>query len=143
MQHRRDEASAGEDVSHKVLLIVEDDPDIAAFLEMAIAQETRYRSLVAETGERALAMVRHVKPALFVLDYVLGTMNGITLYDCLHAQPGLEAVPAIILSASVEIHQEEIDQRQLIGVAKPFELDEFLLAISQALSLQREIHNER
>jgi DNA-binding response OmpR family regulator len=125
-------------MSLKVLLIVEDDPDIAAFLVMAISQEMSYRPLLAETGERALALVQHVKPAMFVLDYRLGTMDGIHLYDCLHAQPGLEAIPAIILSASVELHQDEIDQRQVIGIAKPFELDEFLLAIDKALSLHQE-----
>src|SRR2546421_9319932 len=86
--------------TRKTILIVEDDPSIAEFFKMAIAQETPYHPLLAETGERAFEIVQHVKPALFLLDYVLGTMSGLDLYDSLHAQQGLEAIPAIFLSAS-------------------------------------------
>src|SRR5205823_13826600 len=138
MSQIQDPSSKEKHLTRKVLLIVEDDLSIAALLMMAIAQETSYHPLVAETGERALELVQHVKPALFILDYVLGTMNGLHLYDSLHAQPGLEAIPAIILSASVEMHQEEIELRHLIGLAKPFELDELLLSIEQALNVPPE-----
>ncbi len=138
MSQIQDPSSKEKHLTRKVLLIVEDDPDIAAFLVMAIAQESPYRPLVAETGERALELVQHVKPALFILDYVLGTMNGLHLYDSLHAQQGFEAIPAIILSASVEQYQDEIEQRHLLGLAKPFELDELLLSIEQALSVPQE-----
>jgi DNA-binding response OmpR family regulator len=138
MSQIQDPSSKEEHLTRKVLLIVEDDPGTAAFLVMAIAQESPYRPLVAETGERALELVQHVKPALFILDYVLGTMNGLHLYDSLHAQQGLEAIPAIILSASVEQYQDEIEQRHLLGLAKPFELDELLLSIEQALSVPQE-----
>jgi DNA-binding response OmpR family regulator len=138
MSQIQDPSSKEEHLTRKVLLIVEDDPGTAAFLVMAIAQESPYRPLVAETGERALELVQHVKPALFILDYVLGTMNGLHLYDSLHAQQGFEAIPAIILSASVEQYQDEIEQRHLLGLAKPFELDELLLSIEQALSVPQE-----
>jgi DNA-binding response OmpR family regulator len=138
MSQIQDPSSREEHLTRKVLLIVEDDPGTAAFLVMAIAQESPYRPLIAETGERALELVQHVKPALFILDYVLGTMNGLHLYDSLHAQQGLEAIPAIILSASVEQYQDEIEQRHLLGLAKPFELDELLLSIEQALSVPQE-----
>jgi DNA-binding response OmpR family regulator len=124
--------------TRKAILIVEDDPYIASFLVMAIAQETPYHPLLAETGERALEMVRHVKPALFILDYILGTMNGLDLYDYLHTQQGFEAIPAIFLSASSERLQDETDQRHLIGLAKPIELDELLLSVRQALGVHQE-----
>jgi CheY-like chemotaxis protein len=125
--------------TRKAILIVEDDPDIAAFLVMAIAQETPYHPLLAETGERALEMVRHVKPALIILDYVLGTMNGIDLYDYLQSQQGLEAIPAIFLSASSERLQDETSQRQLVALAKPIGLDELLLSVHQALGAYQEL----
>ena len=121
------------------ILIVEDDPDIAAFLVMAIAQETPYYPLLAETGERALEIVRHIKPALFILDYVLGTMNGIDLYDYLQTQHGLEAIPAVFLSASSERLQDETSQRQLVALAKPIGLDELLLSVHQALGAYQEL----
>jgi len=48
-------------------------------------------------------------------------------------QKGFETIPAIILTTNLQKHHMEIDQRQLIGLAKPLELDEFLFTIEQAL----------
>jgi DNA-binding response OmpR family regulator len=120
--------------ARKTILIVEDDPYIGEFLTMAISQETPYNALLAETGERAFEMVQHVKPALLVLDYVLGTMNGLDFYDRIRAQQGFEAIPAIFLSASLQKYQDEINQRHLVGFVKPINLDELLLSIHQALN---------
>lgn len=44
--------------------------------------------------------------------------------DQLPAMKGLEAVPALLISASREKHHSEIDQRRLIGLAKLFALDD-------------------
>ncbi len=107
--------------TRKTILIVEDDPYIGEFLTMAISQETPYQALLAETGERAFEMIQHVKPSLFVLDYVLGSMNGLDL-------------PAIFLSASLQKYQDKIKQRHLVGFVKPIDLDELLLSIHQALN---------
>jgi DNA-binding response OmpR family regulator len=120
--------------TRKVILFVEDDPNIGEFLLMAISQETPYQALLAASGERALEIVQHIKPSLFVLDYYLGTMNGLCLYDRLHAQQGLEAIPAIIMSAGSSEHQDEIDQRHLLNLAKPFDIDDLLLSIRRALN---------
>ena len=120
--------------TRKTILIVEDDPYIGEFLTMAISQETPYQALLAETGERAFEMIQHVKPSLFVLDYVLGSMNGLDLYDRIRAQQGFETIPAIFLSASLQKYQDKIKQRHLVGFVKPIDLDELLFSIHQALN---------
>lgn len=68
MPQIQDGVSEEKPTTCKVLLIVEDDPDMAEFLMMAISQESPYHALLTETGERALELVRHVTPDLFVLD---------------------------------------------------------------------------
>ena len=119
----------------KTILIVEDDDSTATFLTLAIAQETSYQVLHATTGVRALEIVRHIKAGLFIIDYLLPDMNGIVLYDYLHALEGLEAVPAIILTAiSLERLREEIQQRHLLSLAKPFDLDTLLETIEFAFT---------
>ena len=62
-------------------------------------------------------------------------MTGIDLYDQLHATPELEHTPAIIISsvASEDI-LHEIESRKLEHVEKPFDLDELLARIKQALA---------
>jgi len=70
-----------------------------------------------------------VKPQLFLLEYCLPDTNGIILYDRLHARKELEAVPALIVGASLKEGEDAIKQRGLLAVEKPFDLDEFLSAI--------------
>jgi len=67
-----------------------------------------------------------VKPHFFLLEYYLPDMNGIILYDQLHARKELEAVPALIVGASLKEGEDAIKQRGLLAVEKPFDLDEFL-----------------
>ena len=118
----------------KTILIVEDDEDIGEFLTLAISQMAHKVAFVSTTSATALEVVRHVKPNLLLLDYRLDEMNGVELYDHIHAIEGFETVPAIVMSASLGRFQQEIEQRHLSGLEKPFSLDELSQAIEQALS---------
>ena len=129
------EPLAGEpQVATKTILLVEDDPAIGSFLVETIAQETPYRAIVATDGRAALQLVRHFKPDLFLLDYGLPGMNGIELYDRLHVNKELTAIPAILITANRSLPQQQIQQRQLITFRKPFDLDPFLATIETLLA---------
>jgi DNA-binding response OmpR family regulator len=118
----------------KTILLVEDDSSIGSFLEEAIEQETPYRAIVASDGHAALKLVRHFTPCLFILDYGLPDMNGIELYDRLHLNHALATIPAILITASRQLPQQQLHQRQLIAFKKPFELDVFLATIETLLA---------
>jgi DNA-binding response OmpR family regulator len=118
----------------KTILIVEDDLTIGSFLVEAIAQETPYRAIVATDSYAALQLVRHFNPDLLILDYGLPGMNGIELYDRLQINEKLAALPAILMTASRHLPQQQIQQRQLIAFRKPFELDAFLATIETLLA---------
>jgi DNA-binding response OmpR family regulator len=118
----------------KTILLVEDDPGIGSFLVEAITQETPYRAIVATDSHTALKLVRHFKPALFILDYGLPGMNGLELYDRLHINKELADLPAILITANRHLPHHLIQQRQLITFRKPFELDTFLAAIETLLT---------
>jgi DNA-binding response OmpR family regulator len=120
-----------EPMSEKLILVVEDDEAIGTLLVQLLAQEACYQALLAVDGFEALNVVREVKPDLFILDYQLPAMNGIQLYDSLHAISRLENVPAILLSA--RLPQYEVEKRSLIGLGKPFDLDELLEIVNKAL----------
>jgi CheY-like chemotaxis protein len=128
------ELAAGEGPSTKTVLLVEDDASNGMFFEQVISQETPYLSLLAITGAEALVVVKEIKPDLFVLDYLLHDMNGVELYDLLHEIKGLEDIPAIIISASLYQHAYEIEQRHLIGIEKPIELDNFIAIIERVVA---------
>ena len=117
-----------------LILLVEDDPTNAELFTLLLVHEMPYHVFWATNGLAALHFTQHVKPRLFLLDYYLPDMNGIQLYDRLHARKELEAVPALIMGAWLKSVGEDIKQRGLLAVEKPFDLDEFLSAIESVLA---------
>ena len=120
----------------KMILIVEDDPDIGQYLSFAISHETPYQSLLVTDGVRALEVVKHIRPNLFLLDYRLPCLNGVGLYDQLHLTSGLETIPAIIMSASLPREQleNEIKRRQLVALPNPHNLDDLVQTLEQVFA---------
>ena len=134
MSHDTVPLSRESQTTTNTILLVEDDPNIGSFLVEALAQETPYRAIVASDSYAALKLVRHFTPCLFVLDYGLPGMNGIELYDRLHINLELAAIPAILITANRHIPQQQIRQRQVITFMKPLELDAFLATIETLLT---------
>jgi CheY-like chemotaxis protein len=65
-------------------------------------------------------------------------MNGLELYDQLHATPGLEAIPAILMTATrLEALRPEIEKRQITAFEKPFDLDAFVLTVQRMIGKPR------
>ena len=122
----------------KCILVVEDDAANRACIAEMIVQETPYYVLLAPTSLRALEIVRQIKPNLFIFDYRLPQMNGVQLFDQLHALAELEDVPALILTACLGDYEAEIETRKLNALRKPFDMDEFLLNIREMLERSTE-----
>jgi len=125
------EHPSGNDATVKTVLVVEDDTGIGSFLVQAITQETLHHAMLVTDGLQAIKAVSNIKPSLLILDYQLPHMNGIEIYDHLHATKGLEDVPAIMISA--RLPRKEIAKRNLVAMSKPLELDDFLQAIEKLL----------
>jgi DNA-binding response OmpR family regulator len=124
------------DAFAKTILIVEDDADIGSFIFQAIYQETTHNALVVTDGFQALKAVHNLKPDLFIIDYQLPYMNGIELYDRLINIENLKTRPTIMISA--HLPAQEIRKRKIVGMKKPFELQDLLNTIERLLALQRE-----
>ena len=119
----------------KTILVVEDDDDLAELIIQVIQQngaKTLYKPVLATDSMQALEISRTIKPNLFLLDYYLPRMNGLELYDRLHAMEGLEEIPAIFMSANPP--RQEIEKRNLISVKKPFNVKDLLHTIEQVLA---------
>lgn len=112
----------------RTLLVVEDDMGIGTLLLEVIAQETSFQACLVTDGFQALNVIKDIKPELLILDYQLPLMNGIELYDRLHTLQEMANVPAIIISAHLPRH--EIEKRSLIGLNKPFEINDLLAMIA-------------
>lgn len=117
----------------KTILVVEDDEDIGEALLFALSEEPSYHVIVAATGNEALQIASRRKINLFIVDYYLSDINGIELYDKLHAIPELQMVPVLLVSVNIEQLEQQLRVRHLMGLGKPFDLDKFLEVVAKAL----------
>ena len=120
------------DIHKPVILVIEDDDSIGTFLVEALSQETPYKAMLVTDGFQALQLVRIVKPSLVITDYRLPNMNGLELYDMLKSMHPLKDTPTIIMSAHLPM--QEVRKRNLVGLNKPFELDDLLNTVERLLS---------
>jgi CheY-like chemotaxis protein len=118
----------------KTILVVEDDADNQAFFAALFSEVTVYHYQMATDASQTVNFAKEIKPSLFIVDYRLAGMNGLELYDLLHTTPGLEDVPALLVTAAqLEALRPEIEKRQISAIEKPFDLDEFLATVQQLL----------
>ncbi len=106
-----------------LVLVVEDDPSIAEFVEWVLGDEG-YRAVVVATGEAALQQVATERPALILLDMILPGMSGTAFLHALRERyaPG---IPVILMTAARdELVQEGVQAEGVL--LKPFELDALL-----------------
>ena len=113
----------------KAILLVANDDATMRPLAHVLSQEVHPHIFVASNGFAAVKFVRHITAHLLIVDDWLPDMTGIQLYDYLHANRGLAAFPAIMLSASLEDMKDALAARNLIGFSKPFDLDELITTI--------------
>ncbi len=117
------------------VLVVEDDATLLELLVWVLSEEMHCRVLPASTGPRAITITAQETPQLMLLDYRLaGSMNGLELYDLLHAREGWHDIQAIVVSANVPELQRELQLRHLTGIAKPFDVEELLAMVNGAFS---------
>lgn len=123
MPHAADEA---------VIVIVEDDPNIADLIELYLRRDG-YRPYQAADGERALEVIAERRPRLVLLDIGLpGTLDGI---DVCRAIRSTSDVPIIFLTA----RDDEVDR--VLGlelgaddyVTKPFSPRELVARVKAIL----------
>lgn len=131
MADYQEQASASKHIIAKTILIVEDDIAFGDFLCQAIEQETPHQALCVADGFEALDVVKEVTPDLIILDYHLPSMNGMELYDRLHAIQRLEKVPTIMTSAGVLEH--DLEGRHIVGMSKPVGLNKLLDIVTELI----------
>jgi CheY-like chemotaxis protein len=121
------------------ILVVEDDEDTREVIRLLISTLSSYHYYLVSDASQAIQFAKGVKPDLFIIDYRLPAgINGLELYDQLHATPGLEAIPALLMTATrLEALRLEIEQRHITAFEKPFDLDAFFLTIQRMLGKSR------
>ena len=118
-------ARAGE----RLVLVVDDDPDILQTLGLCLTTEG-YRVLMAANGREALDLLQNERPSVILLDLMMPVMDGWQFVHELE-QRGQRDVPLLILSADRAVQGHAQQLRASGHLAKPFDLDELLGKVQQ------------
>lgn len=116
----------------KVILVIEDDADIGAFLAEALKMETPYQALCVADATAALETLKTVVPDLFLLDYHLPGIDGLELAERFHATETLKHIPILLMSANLP--KSELEKRHITFIAKPFDVNALFQIIETLLS---------
>jgi two-component system phosphate regulon response regulator PhoB len=120
------------------ILVVDDEPDIAALVAYHLARES-YRVRTAGNGPEALAALEAELPDLLVLDVMLPGLGGLELLREIRRRPELEHLPVILLTARKEEQDRVEGLREGADdyVPKPFSPQELVLRVAAVL---RRVH---
>jgi signal transduction histidine kinase/DNA-binding response OmpR family regulator len=129
-------ARRGEEASLPRVLVVEDEPEVAAALCDAL--RARYRVEVARDGAEGLAKARGLHPDLVVMDVFLPRVDGLDAARALKASSDTADIPVILLTGrqSVADKVRELDLGAVDYVSRPVEPLELLHRVERALRLR-------
>jgi len=107
------------------VLLVEDEPNIAAAIRFILTREG-WEVAVEADGAAAMARVRDLGPDLLILDLMLPGMSGLEILTALRADPTYAELKVMMLTAKGQPRDREAAER--VGVqafmSKPFSNDE-------------------
>jgi DNA-binding response OmpR family regulator len=114
------------------ILIVDDEPNIAASLEFLL-QRGGYEVRVAHDGEEALAEAQSFAPQLVLLDVMMPKLNGYEV--CQRLRQGGSAVKIVMLTARGR--EVDVEKGNALGadlyVTKPFSTRELVAQVRELL----------
>jgi two-component system, OmpR family, response regulator len=106
----------------ETILVVDDDPDIARFVEVNL-RSAGYDVAVAGDGEEALERAGELRPDLVLLDVMMPGLDGPATLEALRRLPAAAGTPVVFMTARVQAH--EIARYRELGaadvIAKPFD----------------------
>jgi CheY-like chemotaxis protein len=113
-----------------LILVVEDDPQVARLIALVLQRNGREVELVAD-GQSALQRARETRPELIVADLSIKGIGGEQLCTTLKAHPETKSIPYIIVSGDRDI----AEKARLCGadayMGKPFEFDDLIQLVNQ------------
>jgi two-component system, OmpR family, alkaline phosphatase synthesis response regulator PhoP len=107
------------------ILIVEDETSSAEMLSFVLQQEG-YDVVVAGNGAEALKALRREGINLVLCDLMMPIMDGREFCRAMHADPDMDDIPIIIMSAAPEVsisHLAEEGCQYSSFMRKPLDLD--------------------
>ena len=101
---------------------VEDDEDIQRIVRLSLERIGKMTVSVVSDPTKAIEAMLAFKPDLVMLDWMMPTMDGPTLFKHMKARPETKALPVVFITAKAA--QRDLDELTSLGAAatisKPF-----------------------
>ena len=101
---------------------VEDDEDIQRIVRMALERIGKMTVSVVSDPTKAIDAILAFKPDLVMLDWMMPTLDGPTLFKQMKTRPETSALPVVFITAKAA--QRDLDELTSLGAAgtisKPF-----------------------
>ncbi|MCU0864113.1 MAG: response regulator [Planctomycetes bacterium] len=108
---------AGNEPCKGLVLIVDDEEDLAAAVE-ALIQRRGYRTCKVHDGPSGVVAARELLPDLVLLDYELPELDGLQVIERLRADPATLGIP-VLLNSAARVSLADIQKADGF-LAKPF-----------------------
>jgi PleD family two-component response regulator len=126
----------------ETILVVDDDPDIARFVEVNL-RSAGYNVTVAGDGEEALEKAETVRPDLVLLDIMMPRLDGFEVAQRLRKNP-VTANTSIIMLTAKALSADKVTGLQSGAddyIIKPFDPIELLARVKGTLRRAKEMRN--
>jgi two-component system alkaline phosphatase synthesis response regulator PhoP len=127
--------------TQKHILVVDDEPDVRAYLRSAL-EDAGFSVETATDGLEALEMVRRRLPDLISLDLVMPGHSGARLYRELQKDKRLSSIPVLVVTghARDELGRTDFDELTMCGpgvyLEKPVRPDSYVSAVRRLLGME-------
>jgi CheY-like chemotaxis protein len=106
----------------RTLLVIDDDRDIRQVAKTSLELVGGFQVLVADSGQRGLAIAREARPDAIILDLMMPDLDGRKTLAQLKQTPETAPIPVIMLTAKVQANRQELVGQGAVGVlVKPFD----------------------
>ncbi len=120
-----------------ILLIVEDNADVAHYLKSILAKD--YRMEMAINGQQGLGKALELVPDIIISDVMMPIMDGFELCEKLKKDTRTSHIPIILLTAKADISSkiEGLEHGADAYLAKPFHKEELLVRLQKLMELRK------
>jgi CheY-like chemotaxis protein len=115
---------------HKLVLVVDDDPDVRESLQHVLGIHGHPVATAAD-GAEAMELLRRLRrrPCVILLDLMMPGMNGFEMRAELEADPDLAQIPVVVITGAGVLVEERASSLPNEVLRKPFELKALLSTV--------------
>jgi CheY-like chemotaxis protein len=116
------------------ILVVDDEDSVRELLSELLSSEG-YVVAQARNGNEALAAIDRERPSLMLLDLMMPGLDGFGVIQALRERGLWPALPVLLMSAGARVERVARDLNLRFCVQKPFDLEDVLRIVAEALAV--------